>query len=96
VVADDAVVEHASLQRRTLLGDQTMSKRASLLLAAGVSLACASLAPAGTKPCRDKAGKVIQCSKVRTASPRCKDASGKFIACSPSSTPALGTTSGTS
>lgn len=64
-----------------------MSKRASLLLAAGISLACASPAPAGTKPCRDKAGKVIQCPKVRKASPRCKDASGKFIACSPSSSP---------
>ncbi|RYF02678.1 MAG: hypothetical protein EOO40_13035 [Deltaproteobacteria bacterium] len=73
-----------------------MSKRASLLLAAGISLACASPAPAGTKPCRDKAGKVIPCPKVRKASPRCKDASGKFVACSPADTPAADKTIGTS
>ncbi|MET0373429.1 MAG: hypothetical protein ABW128_04125 [Rhizorhabdus sp.] len=73
-----------------------MSKRASFLLAAGVSLACASPVPAGTKPCRDKAGKVIQCPKVRKASPRCKDASGKFVACSPSAAPAADRPNGTS
>lgn len=73
-----------------------MSKRASLLLAAGVSLACATTAPAGTKPYRDKAGKVIQCPKIRKASPRCKDVSGRFVACSPSSIPASGKTIGTS
>lgn len=72
-----------------------MSKRASLLLAAGVSLACASPAPAGTKPCREKGGKVIQCPKVRKASPRCKDASGKFVACSPSGTPTADRSTGT-
>jgi len=73
-----------------------MSKRASLLLAAGISLACASPAPAGTKPCRDKAGKVIQCPKVRKASVRCKDAGGRFVACSPSGTPAADRSIGTS
>ncbi|RZL82834.1 MAG: hypothetical protein EOP66_04500 [Sphingomonas sp.] len=73
-----------------------MSKRASLLLAVGISLACASPAPAGTKPCRDKAGRVIQCPKVRKASLRCKDANGKFVACSPSGAPAAGRSIGTS
>jgi len=67
-----------------------MNGRMALSLAAGMSLVCAGPAPAGTKPCRDKSGRIVQCPKVRKASPRCKDAGGKFVACSPPGTPASG------
>lgn len=60
-----------------------MNKRTALALAAGMSLVCANQAPASTKPCRDKSGKVVQCPKVRKASLRCKDESGKFAPCVP-------------
>lgn len=58
-----------------------MSKRTALALAASMSLVCAGQSPASMKPCRDKSGKIIQCPKVRKASPRCKDEHGKFAAC---------------
>jgi len=60
-----------------------MKKRTALALATGMSLVCAGQAPASTKPCRDKSGKIIQCPKVRKASPRCKDERGKFAPCAP-------------
>ena len=39
--------------------------------------------PASSKPCRDKDGRVITCTKMRKASPRCKDAQGRFVPCPP-------------
>ena len=60
-----------------------MKKRKAFALAAGMSLACVGQAPAGTKPCRDKSGKIIQCPRVRKESPRCKDERGKFVVCTP-------------
>ncbi|RYF00365.1 MAG: hypothetical protein EOO77_34155 [Oxalobacteraceae bacterium] len=58
-----------------------MNKRTALALAAGMSLVCAGQAPASPKPCRDRSGKIINCPKVRKASPRCKDERGKFAPC---------------
>ena len=58
-----------------------MNRRTALSLAAGMSLITTGPAPASTKPCRDKDGKVIQCAKSRKVSPRCKDDKGRFTAC---------------
>jgi hypothetical protein len=59
-----------------------MNKRTALAIAAGMSLMTTGPAPAGTKPCRGKDGRIIECLKIRKASPRCKDAKGRFAACS--------------
>ena len=66
-----------------------MKKRTALLIAAGMSLIATGPAPASTKPCRGKDGRIIECSKTRKPSPRCKDAKGRFTACA---TPASGNT----
>ncbi|RZL29037.1 MAG: hypothetical protein EOP64_02470 [Sphingomonas sp.] len=58
-----------------------MTKRTVLALAASMSLVCAGQTPASPKPCRDRSGKIIQCPKVRKASPRCKDERGRFFPC---------------
>ena len=64
-----------------------MNKRTALAIAAGMSLITTGPAPASTKPCRSKDGRIIECPKTRKLSPRCKDAQGRFTACS---TPAGG------
>lgn len=66
-----------------------MNKRAALSIAAGMSLIAIAPAPASTKPCRGKDGRIIECPKARKPSPRCKDAKGRFVACS---TPSSGST----
>ena len=66
-----------------------MRKRAALSIAAGLSLMTIGPAPASTKPCRGKDGRIIECPKARQPSPRCKDARGRFSACP---APAGGTT----
>ena len=59
-----------------------MNKRTALSLAAGMSLLAVGQAPASTKPCRGKDGKVVECPKpARKVSPRCKDEKGRFAAC---------------
>ena len=68
-----------------------MNKRTALAIAAGMSLITTGPAPASTKPCRSKDGRIIECPKTRKPSPRCKDPQGRFIACS---TPAGGKMSG--
>jgi len=66
-----------------------MTKRALLTIAAMLSLAPAAPAPAGTKPCRDKDGKVVPCPKPpRKPVQRCKDEKGRFVACPTKDQPA--------
>ena len=58
-----------------------MNKRIALSIAAGMSLMTTAQAPASTKPCRSKDGRIVECPKARKPSPRCKDAKGRFAAC---------------
>ena len=46
-----------------------MNKRIVLSLAAGMSLMTTGPAPASTKPCRSKDGRIIECPKARKHSP---------------------------
>ena len=58
-----------------------MNKRVTFSIAAVMSLMTTGPAPASTKPCRSKDGRIIECPKARKPSPRCKDANGRFAAC---------------
>ena len=58
-----------------------MNRRTALSIAAGVTLMTTGPAPASTKPCRGKDGKVIECVKERKPVARCKDEKGRFVAC---------------
>ena len=58
-----------------------MNKRVTLSIAAVMSLMTTGPAPASTKPCRSKDGRIVECPKARKPSPRCKDAKGRFAAC---------------
>ena len=51
------------------------------LAAAGAALLLPVAVPATEKPCRDAAGRIVKCEKVRKPVKRCKDANGKFVRC---------------
>ena len=47
-----------------------------------LGLCVAAPAAASPKPCRNAAGKIIECPKPKPqGTQRCKDASGKFVKC---------------
>lgn len=55
-------------------------------VAALIAMLLAHPAAASRKPCRDAAGRIIECKTPRKPMTRCKDAAGRFIPC-PASRP---------
>jgi hypothetical protein len=56
-----------------------------------VALPLAAPSDASPKPCRNAAGKIIECPKPKPNVHKCKDAAGKFVKCgTPGARPAGG------
>lgn len=58
-----------------------MARLTTLAIAVGVAMIATGPSAASTKPCRDASGRIVECPKTRTPSPRCKDQKGRFAAC---------------